>query len=110
MWSLLHAFGYLDAEEAHTVPDNLGNVLGQHEAHGLLLLVGFVEDRIIVIELVEHLCQFVALVGDARGRVVLACLLNSSTELVHFLNEFHFFFIEATTHSYIPRFHRISFP
>ena len=60
-----HAFGDFDAKETHAVLDDFGNVLGKHETDGLLLLVGLVEDRIVVIELVEHLGQFVAVVGNA---------------------------------------------
>ena len=63
----LHPFGHFDAEEAHAVLDDLGHVLGYDEAHGLLLLVGLIEDRVVVIELVEHLRELIAVVGDTRG-------------------------------------------
>ena len=84
----LHALGDLDAEERHGVLDNLCHVLRQHEAHGLLLLVGLVEDAVVVIELVEDLRQLVALVGNARRTVILAGLLYDSTILAEFLDEF----------------------
>ena len=44
----LHPFGHFDAEETHAVLDDLGHVLGNDEAHGLLLLVGLIEDRVVV--------------------------------------------------------------
>jgi hypothetical protein len=73
----LHAFGDLDAEKCHAVLQNLGHVASQHEAHGFLLLVGFVEDAVVVIELVEDLGEFVAVVGNARWALVLTCLTHS---------------------------------
>ena len=60
--AFLHPFGHFDAEEAHAVLDDLGHVLGYDEAHGLLLLVGLIEDRVVVIELVEHLRELIAVV------------------------------------------------
>ena len=43
-----------------------------------------------MIELVECLREFVAVVADARGDVVGACLTNGHWELVELLNEFGF--------------------
>ena len=62
---LLHALRHFDTQQSHGVLDNLGHVLGQHQTDGLLLLVRLVEDREIVVELVEHLGQLVAVVGNA---------------------------------------------
>ena len=62
---LLHALRHLDAQQTHAILDNLGDVLCQHQAHGLDVLVGLVEDGVIVIELVENFRQFIAVVGDA---------------------------------------------
>ena len=63
----LHTLGHFDAEEAHAVADDLGHVAGQHQTHLLLGLVGFVQDGVVVVELVEDLRQFVDVVGDAEG-------------------------------------------
>ena len=64
---LLHSLRYLDTQQTHTVLDNLCYVLGQHQAYGLLLLIGLVEDREVVVELVEYLRQLIAVVGDTEG-------------------------------------------
>ena len=61
----LHTFWDFDAKQAHATLDDLCHVLGKHEADGLLLFVGLVEDRVVMVELVEHLCEFVAVVGNA---------------------------------------------
>ena len=63
----LHAFGHFDAKEGHTALDNFGNILSQHEADGFLLLIRLVENREVVVELVEHLRQLVTVVGDTTG-------------------------------------------
>ena len=62
----LHSLGNFDTQQAHGVLDDLRHVAGQHKAHGLLVGVGLVEYRVVVVELVEHLRQFVAVVGNAR--------------------------------------------
>ena len=61
----LHPFRHLDAEQSHTVLDSLGNVGSYHQAHLLLLLRLCVEDREVVIELVECLSQLIAVIGYA---------------------------------------------
>ena len=45
-----------------------------------------------MIELVEGLCQFVAVVGDARRRIVLASLLHGSGIFAYLLYKFHLLF------------------
>ena len=90
----LHAFGDFDAKEAHAVPDDLSDVLGEHEADGFLLLVGLIQNAIVVVELVEDLCELVAVVGNTAGAVVFTCLLYGSTEFIHLLNQFYLFFVK----------------
>lgn len=63
----LHALRHFDTKQCHTTLDDLGHVLGQHQTDSLLLLVGLVKNRVVVVELVKYLCQFVAVVGDATG-------------------------------------------
>ena len=60
-----HALWHLDAQQTHGILDNLGNIAGQYQTEELLLLIGLVKDRVVVIELIEHLRQLVAVVGDA---------------------------------------------
>ena len=61
----LHSFRNLDAEKCHAVLDGLCHVLGDEQAE-LRLLVGVsIEDAEVVVELVECLGQFVAVVGNA---------------------------------------------
>ena len=62
---ILHSFRHFNTQQIHAVLDDLGNVLGQHEPYELLLLIRLVQDGIVVVELVEDLCQFIAVVGDA---------------------------------------------
>ena len=92
VYRTLHALRNLNTQESHTVLQDLRYVLGQHQADGLLLLVRLVQDGVIVIELVEHLGQLVAVVGNAGRRVVLTSLLYGSTILAQFLDEFNFLF------------------
>ena len=61
----LHALWHLDAQQTHGILDDLGYILGQHKTEELLLLVGLVEDRVVMIELIEHLGELVAVVGNA---------------------------------------------
>ena len=61
----LHALRHLYAEQRHAVLQRLANVLCQNETHNLLLLRLGVEDGVVVVELVERLCELVAVVGDA---------------------------------------------
>ena len=62
---MLHALWHLDAQQTHGVLDDLGHILGQNKAEELLLLIRLVEDRVVMIELIEHLGELVAVVGDA---------------------------------------------
>ena len=61
----LHALRHLDTEQRHAVLQRLANVLSKNEAHHLLLFGVGTEDRVVVVELVECLCQLIAVVGDA---------------------------------------------
>ena len=61
----LHTLRNLDAEESHTVLDDFGDIAGEDKAEGTLLLVGLVEDAVVMIELVEDLGELVAVVGNA---------------------------------------------
>lgn len=63
--SILHALRHLDAKQTHTILDNLSYILSQHEAEELLLLIRLVENRVVVVELIEHLGELVTVVGDA---------------------------------------------
>ena len=47
-----------------------------------------------MIELVEHLRQLIAVVGDATWRIVLTSLFYSGAELVHLLNQLDFLFCQ----------------
>jgi high-affinity nickel permease len=90
----LHAFGDFDAKEAHAVLDDIGDVLGEHEADGFLLLVGLIQNAIVVVELVEDLCELVAVVGNTAGAIIFTSLLYGSTEFVHLLNQLDLLFTE----------------
>ena len=61
----LHPLRHFDAKQTHAILDDLGYILCQYKAEELLLLIGLVEDRVVVIELIEHLGELVAVVGDA---------------------------------------------
>ena len=89
--ALLHPFGHLDAEQAHAEADDFGNCLSKGETEEFEGLVGLAEDGEVVVELVERLGEFVAVVADARGAVVGACLTNCHGELIELLNELGFF-------------------
>ena len=90
---ILHTFRDFNAQEGHRTLDDLGDVFGEHEAEKTLLLIRLVENRVVVIELIKYLREFVAVVGNARGGLVFACLLNGSSELVHLLNQFYLLFV-----------------
>ena len=91
IFSLLHAFGHLDAEQAHAEADDFGDCLGEGETEEFEGFVGLAEDGEVVVELVERLSEFVAVVADARWAVVGACLTNCHGELVELLDELGFF-------------------
>ena len=61
----LHSLWNFDTQQAHAILDDLGYVLRQHQTEESLLLIWFVQDGVVMIELVEHLCELVAVVGDA---------------------------------------------
>ena len=65
-WSL-HSLRHFDAQQGHAVLDDLGHVAGNDQTRLLLALVLLVEDGVVVVELVEHLGQLVAVVGNAAG-------------------------------------------
>src|SRR5574344_1879600 len=66
----LHSFGYLDTKQRHTLTDNLCNIARNDKSKQLLIRILFVQDAIVVIELVESLCQFITVIGDAAWTVV----------------------------------------
>ena len=61
----LHPLRHFDAEESHAVAQRLGYVAGNDETREFLLIGVCSEDAVVVIELVELLGQFVAVVGYA---------------------------------------------
>ena len=90
LYCILHPFGHLDAEESHAEGDDFGDGFGKGEAEDFQVFVGFAKDGEVVVELIECLREVVAVVADARGAVVGACLTNGHWELVELLNEFGF--------------------
>ena len=64
---VLHPLGHLDAQQAHAVADNLRHVGSKYQAHLFLCLGVGIEDAVVVVELVELLGEFIAVVGDAAG-------------------------------------------
>lgn len=87
----LHAFGHLNAEQAHAEADDFCHCLGEGETEEFEGLVGLAKDGEIVVELVERLGEFVAVIADARRAVVGACLTNGCGELAELLDELGFF-------------------
>ena len=63
----LHALWDFNTQQSHTVLQDLGYVTGYHQTDLLLGFVLLVEDAVVMIELVEHLGELVAVVGNARG-------------------------------------------
>ena len=64
---VLHPLGHLDAQQTHAVADNLRHVGSKYQAHLFLCLGVGIEDAVVVVELVELLGEFIAVVGDAAG-------------------------------------------
>ena len=58
----LHTLWHFDTEESHAVAEGLCYVASDDEACELLVFGVSAEDAVVVIELVEHLSQLVAVV------------------------------------------------
>lgn len=84
---LLHPLWYLYAEQCHAILNHFSHVLSQYEAGNLLCFGICIEDAIVVIELIELLGQFVAIVSNTTWTIVYTSLCNSCTEVVELLNE-----------------------
>ena len=57
---VLHSFWNLDAEQRHTVLQNLSHVGCKNQTGNLLSLALSIQDAVVVIELVELLGQLIA--------------------------------------------------
>ena len=64
---ILHSFWNLDAEQRHTVLQDLSHVGSKNQTGNLLSLALSIQDAVIVIELVELLGQLVAVVSNTTG-------------------------------------------
>src|SRR5574344_1652428 len=90
----LNAFRNLNTEKLHTILDGLAYILGKHKANNLLLVCIGIQNAIVMIELIEFLGEFVAVVGNAAWTVILACLFYSCTEVIDFLNQVSFLLVQ----------------
>jgi len=64
---LLHSLWYLNTQQAHAALDDFGYVAGNDQTNLAFLLVRLVQDGVVMIELVEDLGQFIAIVGYSAG-------------------------------------------
>ena len=62
---MLHPFGHLYSQESHAEADDFGNGFGEREAEHLEVFILFAKNGEVVVELVECLGEFVAVVADA---------------------------------------------
>lgn len=69
---ILHSFWNLDAEQRHTVLQDLCHVGCKNQTGNLLSLALSIQDAVVVIELVELLGQLVAVVSNTTRVVVVA--------------------------------------
>ena len=84
---MLHTFWHFDAQKLHTILDYFGYILRQDKACGLFVFGVCVQNTVIVVELVEFFCKFVAVVRNTTRTVIDACLRYSCAKIVHLLNE-----------------------
>ena len=84
---ILHSFWNLDAEQRHTVLQDLCHVGCKNQTGNLLSLALSIQNAVVVIELVELLSQLVAVVSDATRVVVVAGIGYGCCEVVHLLDE-----------------------
>ena len=83
---ILHSFWNLDAEQRHTVLQDLCHVGCKNQTGNLLCLALSIQDAVVVVELVELFGQLVAVVGNAARVVVVASIGYGCCEVVHLLD------------------------
>ena len=93
---ILHSFRNLDAEQRHTILQNLSHVGCKNQTGNLLSLALGIQDAVVVIELVELLGQLVAVVSDTTRVVVVACIGYSCSKVVHLLDEVNLLLVDRS--------------
>ena len=93
----LHALRHFDTEELHAEAYHLRHVAREDETEVALRCIFFAEDLEFVVELVVEFHQFVAVVGNARRRIVFASSFYHTTEVCQSLD--YFFFLGRNFHT-----------
>ena len=76
----LHFLRHLNAKQSHAKAYDFGHALTERETHGAHVIVGLLQNLVIVVEAVELLGKVIALICDDADIVVCSSLSNSVAE------------------------------